>query len=97
MGNKIIDFSNKRKVVSVEGIDKFVNKPQVSLKIKFDDDETLILDLELLGQITESVIKELEEMEKRMTKKMGISLLATLFALGGNKKEFEKMIKDILK
>ena len=23
MGNKIIDFSNKRKVVSVEGIDKY--------------------------------------------------------------------------
>jgi len=96
MDNKIIDFSNKRKVVSVEAIDKFVNKPQVTLKVKFDDDEILILDLELLGQITESVIKELEEMEKRMSKNLCTSFLAALLAIGGNK-EFKKFIKDNLK
>ena len=69
MENKIIDFRNKRNIVKIETEERFMGRPEVTLKITFDDNETLIMDLELLGEMTTKVSNELEIMEKRMSKR----------------------------
>lgn len=98
MDNRIIDFKNKKKIVKIETEEK-INELQLILKITFDDNETLIMDLDLLGEINKIVEKELEKVQKRVTERLGVGLgvLATLMFSSGSKKEFEKFIKDIVK
>jgi len=97
MENKTIDLRNKKTVKSIKSKERIASDPEVTFTIQFDDNDEMIIDLSLLGEITGKVADELDEIEKSFTKKLGLGLVATLIAMGGNPKEIKKMIKDMKK
>lgn len=95
MGNKTIDFRNKKGIKKVETKEILGKNPEVTLKIEFDDNDELIMDLSLLGTMTEKVANELEVLEKKFKKKLELGLLATMIVLGGNSNEIKEILKNI--
>ena len=96
MENKIIDLTGKKEIKSIKTKEKIAIHPELIFTIEFDDNEKMIIDLELLGKITSRVCDEMDEMEKKATKNIGMALIAMLMAMGGkNDKELKKILKDL--
>ena len=79
--------------MNIETKENIGRYPEVTFTITFDNDEKLIIDLSLLGDITSKVSDELDALEKRFSKKLELGLIATMMALGGN----SEILKDLLK
>lgn len=92
---KIINLKGKKTIKSIKAQEHIGMKPEVTFTIKFDDEDTMIIDLSLLGEITQKVSEELDELEKNFSKKLGIGLLASLMTMGGDSKELKKFLKDL--
>ena len=95
MQNRTIDLRGKKQIKNIKTEEHIGRRPEVTFTITFDDDETIIMDLSLLGEITEKASDELDELEKKVSKKIGIGLLATLAAMSGNTNELKNFLKNM--
>lgn len=92
---KIINLRGKKEIKSIKTHEHIGRIPEATFTIEFDDKEKLIIDLSLLGQITEKVSGELDEIEKKLTKKMALGLMASFMAMGGDKKDIKDLFKNL--
>ena len=55
----------------------------------------MIIDLTVLGNVTQRVAKELDEMERKLNEKLSLGLMASFMAMGIDKKDLKDIFKEI--
>lgn len=92
---KIINLKGKKTIKSIKSQEHIGRIPEVTFTIKFDDEEEMIIELSLLGKITERVSEELDNLEKDVSKKISVGLFAALMAMSGNTKELREFLNSL--
>ena len=92
---KIMNLRGNREIKSIKAQEHIGIKPEVTFEIEFDNKEKLIIDLSVLGKITQRVSRELDEIERKLTEKMAFGLMASFMAMGIDKKDLKDIFKEI--
>lgn len=92
---KIMSLKGNREIKSIKTQEHIGINPEVTFEIEFDNKEKLIIDLSLLGKITQKVSGELDAIERRLTEKMAFGLMASFMAMGGDKKDIKDLLKNL--
>ena len=90
---KIMNLRGNREIKSIKAQEHIGIKPEVTFEIEFDNKEKLIIDLTVLGNVTQRVAKELDEME--LNEKLSLGLMASFMAMGIDKKDLKDIFKEI--
>ncbi len=92
---KIMNLKGNREIKSIKAQEHIGINPEVTFEIEFDNKEKLIIDLSVLGKITQRVSRELDEIERKLTEKMAFGLMASFMAMGGDKKDLKDLFKNL--
>lgn len=92
---KIMNLRGNREIKSIKAQEHIGIKPEVTFEIEFDNKEKLIIDLTILGNVTQRVAKELDEMERKLNEKLSLGLMASFMAMGIDKKDLKDIFKEI--
>ena len=92
---KIMNLKGNREIKSIKAQEHIGMNPEVTFEIEFDNKEKLVIDLSVLGKITQRVSRELDTIERKITEKMAFGLMASFMAMGGNKKDIKDLLKNL--
>ena len=83
--------------LGADSLDLFqiISALEEEFEIEFDNKEKLIIDLTVLGNVTQRVAKELDEMERKLNEKLSLGLMASFMAMGIDKKDLKDIFKEI--
>ena len=92
---KIMNLKGNREIKSIKAQEHIGINPEVTFEIEFDNKEKLIIDLSVLGKITQRVSRELDEIERKLTEKMEFGLMPSYMAMVGDKKDLKDLFKNL--
>ena len=79
---KIMNLRGNREIKSIKAQEHIGIKPEVTFEI-------------VLGNVTQRVAKELDEMERKLNEKLSLGLMASFMAMGIDKKDLKDIFKEI--